>query len=160
MTIALAAVLALLVGLLVSRRLRARRGAGADVERDTTPAIEAWLADSLEGLLAETVLGTTASTPEERRPLARSLRGNPDPDVVSRVEEMVRAVELEYVKYAHETEAELTLRVRYEDGRATTASRRLAWTEVPEAVRADFDRRGGTRVFRTWAFPWSRMSAL
>ena len=33
-------------------------------------------------------------------------------------------------------------------------------SEVPEAVRSDFERRGGTRVFRTWVFPWARMSAL
>ena len=101
-----------------------------------------------------------SSTPEERRKLARSLRGEPDPDVVSRVEDKVKAVELEFVKYAHDTEAEVTLRVRYEDGNAGTASKRLAWSDVPEAIRADFDGRGGTRVFRTWVFPWARVHAL
>ena len=83
-----------------------------------------------------------------------------DPDVVSRVEDKVRAVELEFLKYAHDAEAEVTVRVRYEDGNAGTATRRLAWAEVPEAVRSDFDRRGGTRVFRAWVFPWARARAL
>ena len=56
-----------------------------------------------------------------------------------------------------DTEAEVTLRVRYEDGNAGTATKRLAWADVPEAVRTDFDQRGGTRVFRTWVFPWARV---
>ena len=101
-----------------------------------------------------------ASTPEERRKLAKTLRGEPDPDVVSRIEDKVKTVELEYVKYTHESEAEVTLRVRYTDGNAGTATRRLAWTDVPVAIRADFDLRGATRVFRTWIFPWARVRAL
>lgn len=140
-------------------RSRSNRG-GAEVARESTPALDAWIADALEIELAEGALGMRSSTPEERRTLARSLRGNPDPDVVSRVEDKVKAVELEFVKYAHDTDAEVTLRVRYEDGNAGTASKRLAFGDLPEAVRADFDRRGGTRVFRTWVFPWSRVRAL
>lgn len=142
--------------------LRGRRKSGADAElaRESTPALDRWIADALEVELAEAALGMRSSTPEERRKLAQSLRGEPDPDVVSRVEDKVKAVELEFVKYAHDSEAEVTLRVRYEDGNAGTASKRLPWTDVPEGIRADFERRGGTRVFRTWAFPWSRMHAL
>ena len=88
-----------------------------------------------------------ASTPEERRKLAKSLREDPDPDVVSRVEAKVRAIELEYVRYAHDAETEVTLRVRYEDGNAGTATKRLTASEVPEGVRADFESRASTRVF-------------
>jgi hypothetical protein len=137
-----------------------RKTVDAEVARESTPALDAWIADALEAELAEGALGMRASTPEERRKLSKSLRGEPDPDVVSRVEEKVKAVELEFVKYAHDSEAEVTLRVRYEDGNAGTASKRLAWTDVPEAIRSDFDRRGGTRVFRTWVFPWARVHAL
>ena len=57
-------------------------------------------------------------------------------------------------------EGEITLRVRYEDGNAGTASKRLPWTDVPASIRSDFERRGGTRVFRTWVFPWARARAL
>ncbi|MDB4933412.1 MAG: hypothetical protein JWP87_384 [Labilithrix sp.] len=141
--------------------MRSRKNSGdAEVARESTPALDTWIADALEVELAEGALGMRASTPEERRKLAKSLRGDPDPDVVSRVEDKVKAVELEFVKYAHDSEAEVTLRVRYEDGNAGTATKRLALTDVPEAIRADFDRRGGTRVFRTWVFPWARVRAL
>ena len=141
--------------------MRSRRKNGdAEVARESTPALDAWIAEALEVELAEGALGMRASTPEERRKLAKSLRGDPDPDVVSKVEDKVKTVELEFVKYAHEADAEITLRVRYEDGNAGTASKRFPWTDVPEAIRTDFDRRGGTRVFRTWVFPWARARAL
>jgi hypothetical protein len=141
--------------------MRSRKSTGdAEVARESTPALDVFIADALEVELAEGALGMRSSTPEERRKLAKSLRGEPDPDVVTRIEDKVKAVELEFVKYAHDSEAEVTLRVRYEDGNAGTASKRLAWTDVPEAIRADFDKRGGTRVFRTWVFPWARARAL
>jgi hypothetical protein len=141
--------------------MRSRKSMGdAEVARESTPALDRWIADALEVELAEGALGMRSSTPEERRKLGQSLRGEPDPDVVSRVEDKVKAIELEFVKYAHDSEAEVTLRVRYEDGNAGTATKRLAWTDIPDAVRADFDRRGGTRVFRTWVFPWARVRAL
>jgi hypothetical protein len=141
--------------------MRSRRETGdAEVARESTPALDAWIADALEVELAEGALGMRSSTPEERRKLAKSLRGDPDPEVVSLVEDKVKTVELEFVKYAHDHEAEVTLRVRYENGNAGTATKRLSWTDVPEAIRADFERRGGTRVFRTWVFPWARVSAL
>jgi hypothetical protein len=141
--------------------MRSRKSSGdAEVARESTPALDVFIADALEVELAEGALGMRSSTPEERRKLAKSLRGEPDPDVVTRIEDKVKAVELEFVKYAHDSEAEVTLRVRYEDGNAGTASKRLAWTDVPEAIRADFDKRGGTRVFRTWVFPWARARAL
>src|SRR4029079_8494737 len=122
--------------------MRSRRnGADAEVARESTAALDTWIADALEVELAEGALGMRASTPEERRKLAKSLRGDPDPDVVSRVEDKVKAVELEFVKYAHDAEAEVTLRVRYEDGNAGTATKRLAWADVPVGIRADFDPR-------------------
>ncbi len=157
----LVVIAALTFGLAAFLFMRSRRKSGeAEVARESTPALDAWIADALEVELAEGALGMRSSTPEERRKLAKSLRGDPDPDVVSRVEDKVKTVELEFVKYAHDTEAEVTLRVRYEDGNAGTATKRLAWTDVPEAIRTDFDSRGGTRVFRTWVFPWARARAF
>jgi hypothetical protein len=157
LVLALAAALAI-VGFYVMRSRK--QNSDPEVARESTPALDRWIAEALEVELAEGALGMRASTPEERSKLARSLRGEPDPDVVSRVEDKVKSVELEFVKYAHDAEAEVTLRVRYEDGNAGTASKRLALTDVPAAVRADFESRGGTRVFRTWVFPWSRVRAL
>jgi hypothetical protein len=158
MSFALLALAALAVGYLL---MRSRKTTGeAEVARESTPALDGWIADALEVELAEGALGLRSSTPEERRALAKSLRGEPDPDVVSRVEDKVKTVELEFVKYSHDSEAEVTLRVRYEDGNAGTATKRLAWVDVPEAIRADFESHGGTRVFRTWVFPWARVRAL
>lgn len=159
MSIALALVLALAIAGYYFMHARKKSG-DAEVARESTPALDAWIADALEVELAEGALGMRASTPEERRKLGKSLRGEPDPDVVARVEEKVKTVELEFVKYTHDADAEVTLRVRYEDGNAGTATKRLPWTDVPAAVRADFERRGGTRVFRTWIFPWARVVAL
>ena len=157
MSIALVFAALLLLGFLY---FRSRKQNEAVTSRETTPALDTWIADALEVELAEGALGMRASTPEERRKLAKSLRGEPDPDVVSKIEDKVKAVELEFVKYAHETEAEVTIRVRYEDGNAGTATKRLAFTDVPEGVRADFASRSGTRVFRTWTFPWARVRVL
>ena len=156
----LAALFAVALAVLAFFAWRSRRRAMPEVAKDTTPAIDAWIADALEMELADGALGLRASTPEERRRLARTLRGEPDPDVVSRIEDAVRAVELEFVRYAHEADAELTVRVRYEDGRTGSVARRMPWGDVPEAIRADFERRGGSRVFRTWAFPWARVHAM
>lgn len=139
---------------------RARKQRDLEAAKDSTPALDAWVAEALEHELAEGALGMRASSPEERRKLSRSLRGDFDPDVVSKIEDAVRAVELEFVRYAHEADAEVLLRVRYEDGRSPTVTRRLPWADVPPAVQADFERRSATRVFRSWPLPWSRVHAL
>ncbi len=152
--------LALGVALVLLFVARAKKRRSLEVAKDSTPALDAWLTEALELELAEGALGMRSSTPEERRKLQKSLRGDFDPDVVTKVEDVVRAVELEFVRYAHENDAEVLLRVRYEDGRTGTATKRMPWTDVPEAVRADFERRSATRVFRTWPLPWSRMHAL
>ncbi|MDB4945649.1 MAG: hypothetical protein JWP97_5183 [Labilithrix sp.] len=155
--------LALLVLVAVAYYLykkRKKKGVAADVERDSSPALDGWIAEALERELAEGALGLRGSTPEERRKLAASLRGEPDPDVVSKIEDKVKLVELEYMKYPHEADAEVTLRVRYVDGTAGTASKRLAWKDVPGSITADFESRKTSRIFRTWVFPWSRAHAL
>jgi hypothetical protein len=158
MTFVLAALAALALAWFLIRS-RSKR-AEPEAERETNPALEAWILDTLETELAEGALGLVGSTTEERAKIAQSLRGNPDPDVVSTIEDKVRAVEIEYTRYVHETDAEVTIRVRYDDGKAATASKRLAWASVPAAVRDDFERKKTSRVFRTWTFPWSRARAL
>jgi hypothetical protein len=154
MLVALAA--GVLLALLLWSRARSRKDPGAPA-LDSTPALDAWVRESLELELAGTVLGIRGSTPEERRKLARTLAHEPDADVVARIEDHVRAVELEFVRYAHEADVETTIRVRYEDGKSGAASRRLALADVPETVRRDFEAKGTTRVFRTWSFPWQQV---
>jgi hypothetical protein len=159
MSLALLLVTALAVALFV-RGILARRARQPEVAKDTTPAMDRFIVETLELELAPKVVGQRSSTPEERTRLARTLRGDdPDPDVVSRIEETVKAVELEFVRYAHEADAELSVRVRYENGESAAASKRIAWGDLPEAIRADFERRSASRVFRTWAFPWDRVHA-
>ena len=64
------------------------------------------------------------------------------------------------VHVTNDGDVEATVRVRYENGKTGTSTRRLAMADVPEAVRADLEKKGSTRVFRTWAFPWQRVHAL
>lgn len=154
-------VLALLAGFIAAYFvIRFRKGKTHEVARETTSALDAFIAESLEHELAGPVLGIRGASTEERKPLAKTLRNEPDPDVVSKIEAAVRTVELEFVRYAHEGDAEVTVRVRYDDGNTGETSKRMAWNDVPEAIRSDFERKGGTRVFRAWTFPWQRVSAL
>jgi len=157
MMLAALAALGALVALFLYKRSKA---ASPEVARESTPALDRFIRDALEEELAERVLGIHRPTPEERKKLTRTLADEPDADVVGRIEELVRAVELEFVRYAHEGDVETTVRVRYEDGKTGTSTRRVALADVPAAVRADFEEKGSTRVFRTWAFPWQRIRAL
>ena len=156
MLVALAA-LAVVVGFVLYRQ---SRKTSVEPSRDTTPALDRWLRDALEQELAESVLGIRGSTVEERKKLAHTLADEPEAEVVGKIEETVKAVELEFVRYAHETDVEVTVRVRYEDGKTGATTRRLALDDVPENVRGDFKEKGATRVFRTWAFPWQRVHTL
>lgn len=157
MLLTVAAVLGAVLAFFLYKR---SRKASAEVARDTTPELDRFVRESLEHELAESILGIRGSTPEERRKLTRTLGDEPDADVVGKIEELVRAVELEFVRYAQDNDVETTVRVRYEDGKTGTSTKRLALAEVPEAVREDFEKKGSTRVFRTWTFPWQRVHAL
>ena len=151
-------VIAALVVLVVVLYLR-RKGE-ADVVSGSTPALDAWVRNALEQELAEGVLGLRGSTTEERRRLAQTLANEPDADIVSKIEDKVRSVELEFVRYAHDAEVEATLRVRYATGEAAAASRRLALGDLPTDVIRDFEAKKSTRVFRAWTFPWQQVQAL
>lgn len=156
MTLALVAAFVALVAFFVFRR----RKSTPAVAHETTPALDEWIAEALELELAEGALDLAQSTPEERKRLAATLKGEPDADVVSKIEDKVKLVELEFVRYAHEKDAEVAVRVRYENGKSGTSTRRMPWSDVPEAVRAEFDKNAATRVFRTWHFPWQRVRSL
>lgn len=157
MMLAVVAALGAVLAFLLFTRSKRR---GVDEMRDTTPALDAWLREALEQELADGLLGIRGSTKEERKTLARTLANEPDADLVGKIEETVKAVELEFVRYAHEADAEVTVRVRYEDGKTGATSRRLALADLPTAVRDDFQQKGSTRVFRTWSFPWQRLHIL
>ncbi len=157
MVVVVAAVLAAVLVLVLWQRSRAAR---PDVARESTPALDTFVREALERELAEPVLGFAGSTPEERKKLTRTLADEPDAEVVGKIEELVKAVELEFVRYDHDADVETTVRVRYEDGRVGAVARRLPLADVPQAIRADLQDKGATRVFRTWPFPWQRVVAL
>ncbi len=157
MTLVLAAALALLLFVVLPYVRRKRSEAPAHEE---APALDRWIRDALEVELAEGVLGLRSSTPAERKKLRDTLDHEPDADVVTEIERKVKSVEVEYVRYAHETEVEVTLRVRYERGEAGTARHRFALTDIPKAILADFETKKSTRVYRSWPFPWQRVHAL
>lgn len=156
MSIVLAAVVTLVLAFFLFRKRRKPHA----VVRETTPALEKWIAEALELELAEGALDLAHSTPEERKKLAATLKGDPDADVVSKIEDKVRGVELEFVRYAHEKDAEVAVRVRYENGKSGTSTRRMPWSDIPEGIREEFDKNASTRVFRSWHFPWQRVRAL
>jgi hypothetical protein len=150
------AVLFIALGIFVIYLLKRRRRADASAAAETSPALEAWVCDALEDALAAHVLQTLGSVAEERKRLQRTLRGEPDIEMVAKIEDKVQRVSVEYVRYAHEKDVEVTLRVAYESGDTDTAQKRLPLSDVPQAVRDDFEQKGSTRVFRPWDFPWAR----
>jgi hypothetical protein len=150
---AVAALVAVLFFLLRSPR-------SGETLRETSRELDAWLRGALEQELADEVLALRGATSHEKKKLRETLANEPDAEIVERIEDAVRAVEVEFVRYTHEADVEVKLRVRYRDGRTGTATRRLPTTDVPEGVRSDFGRKGSTHVFRTWTFPWQRIVAL
>lgn len=152
---------AILVGVLLALFLWGQsKKRSPEAVRDSTPGLERVVREAVEDELAEKVLGVRAPTPEERKKLAGTLANEPDHELVGKIEELVRGVDLEFLRYAHEDSAQVTVRVRYEDGTVGSSTRRLPVDEIPSAVRADFDEKATTRVFRAWAFPWQRVRVL
>jgi len=127
---------------------------------DSTPVLEAWVRATLERELAKSVLGISSSTREERKKLAQTLADEPDPELVTRIEKLVRSVDLEYVKYAHEPDIGATLKVRFENGSTIARERRFSSAEVPAEVVTELGHKGTTRVFRSWTFSWQRVTTL
>jgi hypothetical protein len=156
-----AAVVLVALGILLVLLVKKKRRRGSDsAAAEVSTAVNAWIRGALEAELLDGVLGTrgVTTTDDERARLARTLRGEPDPEMVGAIEDAVRSVDLEYVRYAHEPDCELTMRVVYEDGRTGTARRRMELGEIPRAVREDFEKKGSSRVFRPWDFPWAKAS--
>ena len=114
-------------------------------------SLEPWLTEAVERELSRGVQNVDAGK------LGKSLRGNPDPDVVSAVEAKVAKVDLEFVHYTHEVDADVTLRIHYEGGATGTERKRMPLTTLPESVRRELSR-GVTRVYREWDFSWVRVS--
>jgi hypothetical protein len=146
MHILLAVVVALAVWLLLRNRSRKVRVALSS----SSPAVDRWVRESLAGVLGTKLAGKGI----DRAHVASTLGGDPDPNVVSEIEQAVRAIEIEYRRDPHVSDVEVRARVRFEDGSEENITTRIPWTDAPSGVRDDFERKATTRAFRTWEFPW------
>ena len=86
--------------------------------------------------------------------LEKALGGEPEPDVVGRLEELVREVEVGFERLP-DGAFEVRTRVHFEDASVDGAARRFEHAELPSAVTADLERTGAARAFRRWDFPWA-----
>jgi hypothetical protein len=84
-----------------------------------------------------------------------ALRGDPDPEVVSKLEELVRSVEVGFLRLTDGDAFEVRLDIQFEDGTSKSSSRRVTLQELPSAIRDELSRTGASRAYRTWEFPWS-----
>lgn len=134
-------------------RVLGKRNKGKPVDSSVSElaCLEPWLTEAVQRELTRNLPQVDAVA------LGKSLRGNPDPEVVAAVETKVAKVDLEFVHYAHESDADVTLRVHYEGDTTGTERKRTAVADLPESVRRELSR-GVTRVYRTWDFSWMRVS--
>jgi hypothetical protein len=146
----LAAVVALVVLVFVMRSRRLE-----DVGAHESPALDAVVADVIERELLQHVFQN--ATDGERSGLKKALRGtDADIDVVSRLEQAVKSIDLEFVRFAHEADAEVNITLTYEDGKTTKLTRRMGLLDVPRPVRESFEKSAVTRAFHAWQLPWRR----
>ncbi len=149
------AAIALAIVVVVFLVLRSRGGTKAKPDVDASAALDALVADAVERELAQSVLAM--KTDEERVRLRKALRGaDADIDVVSQLERAVRGIDLEFIRFAHESDAEVNVTLTYEDGKTVKTTRRIANADLPRSVRDGFEKNATTRAFLAWQLPWRR----
>jgi len=146
--------LALAVALAVYLVLRKRSRKVRVALSSSSPAVDRWLREALVAVLAQKL----AKKGVERAHVASALGGDPDPSVVSEIEQAVRAIEIEYRRDVQIPDLEVRARVRFEDGNEENLETRIPWNDAPTSVRDDFERKATTRAFRKWDFPWMHAS--
>jgi hypothetical protein len=141
---------ALALGALALFVLWSRRSRTPEVTIDAKEtALDEWIVAELELALA-------GRDGVDAKQIAKALAGDPDPHVVSTVEDAVRTVELEFLKDALDGAIDVILRVHFEDGTEKALRSRRALADLPARVRADFETKALTRSRLVWEFPWSR----
>lgn len=120
----------------------------------SSPAVDRWLRESL----ATTLAVKLAKKGVDRAHVAAALGGDPDPSVVSEIEQAVKAIEIEYRRDAGVADLEVRARVRFDDGTEENLTTKLPYTDAPASVRDDFEKKATTRAFRKWDFPWMSAS--
>lgn len=135
-----------LVWILAKRKKKKSR----QVEARTTP---------IDAFIIETVARATAKRSAlASADLEKALAGDPDPEIVGRLEELVREVEVGFERLP-DGAFEVRTRVHFEDTSVEGAARRFEAEELPTAVSADLQRSGASRAFRRWDFPWAARGA-
>jgi hypothetical protein len=143
------AIISLFVFLLVAR-LTKKRGSKSTGNVRGESAAEAWAR-------AETARIVSNRLEVEEADVATTLGGNPDPDLVTRIERAVQKVEVVYERVpGNTTSADIRVEVTFEDGRTERVVKRTEFADLPSQVKDEFATNGTAHVFRPWLFPWSR----
>lgn len=140
--------LAVLAFVVVLRILKKKAGAPLNTKREA--AVEVWARSEIARILADKL---EIDEPD----LAATLGGNPDPDVVTRLERAVRKIEVAYERVpGHAAAADVRVEVSLENGKTERTIRRIEWTELPGHVAEELAKTGASHTFRPWLFPWQR----
>lgn len=144
----------IVVAVVIFYVVRGRRTA-TPADANASAALDALVVDLIERELAQTVL--SGATDRERANLKKTLLGtDADIDLVSRLERAVKGIDLEFIRFAHEADAELNVTVSYENGNVAKSTRRIAAQDLPRSVREGFEKNATTRAFLAWQPAWRR----
>jgi hypothetical protein len=142
------AIIGLFFFLLVSRIMK-KRGAKKVGVRVETP-IEIWARSEATKMISERL-------EVEEADVAATIGGNPDPDMVTRLEKAVQKVEVVYERVPGAGgSSDVRVEITFEDGRTERSVRRIDFAELPAEVKDEFAASGTAHVFRPWLFPWQR----
>ncbi len=142
------AIISLFVFLLVSRIAKKRAAKTAGPAREAS--VEAWARAEATRIMAERL-------EVEEADVATTIGGNPDPDLVTRLEKTVQKVEIVYERVpGSTTSADVRVEVTFEDGKTERVVKRTDFAELPGQVKDEFATNGTAHVFRPWMFPWQR----
>ena len=130
---------------------RSRRTEGEIVVDHRECSLDAWVLSDLATLVRDRL---PAGIDEKR--VEKSLSGDPDPEVVSALEDVVSSVEIEFLKDALDGRFDVVLRVRLDDGSERVQRTRRTLADLPARVRDDFEKKALTRARLGWGFPWAR----
>jgi len=141
------AVLFILVFLLVKRFAKKKKNKdGAAVYQEAL--VEKWARAEVSRLLA-------ARLEVEEADISATLNGNPDPDLVTRLERTVLQIEVVYERALGAAgHADVRVDVKLESGDVERSTKRITWAELPVHVQDEFAKTGTAHVYRPWAFPW------
>ncbi len=143
--VAIFVVVYLAVSRLMGRKKRGKVGPARE---------EAWVEQHVREQVAKILAERLTA---EESDVRATLEGNPDPELVSRIEKEVARVEVVFERaLSAKGFADLRVEVSFESGSLERTIERLAWDKLPPAVREELDKNGAAHAYRTWELPWQR----